>query len=114
MTDQTPPRRPAPARPRRSLYRTVLSLGIAAIAATWLPFSFLYINALNHRSPAVATLTAPSATGVRTTSLTPVTTRVSGAPAVTGTGTPAAATGATASPSSVQTAALAPVVTRSS
>jgi hypothetical protein len=106
MTDQTSPRRAAPARPRRSLYRTVLSLGIAAIAATWLPFSFLYINSLNHRSPAVAALTAPSATGARATTLTPVTTRVSGAPAVTGAaGAPAAA---------AQTAAPTPVVTRSS
>jgi hypothetical protein len=112
MTDQTPPRRTAAARPRRSLYRTVLSLGIAAIAATWLPFSFLYLNSLNHRSPAVATLTAPSATGARTTTLTPVTTRVSGAPV--STGTPAVATGVAASPASAQTVAPTPVVTRSS
>jgi hypothetical protein len=103
MTDQTPPRRPAPTRPRRSLYRTVLSLGIAAIAATWLPFSFLYINSLSHRSPAVAALTAPSATGARSATLTPVTTRVS------------AAAGATSAPASAaQTAAPTPVVTRAS
>jgi hypothetical protein len=66
MTEQTPatPARPA-ARRRPSLYRTVLSLGIAAIAATWLPFSFLYINALSKRAATVTatrTLQAPSAT----------------------------------------------------
>ena len=60
MTDNAPstPSRP-PARQRRSLYRTVLSLGIAAIAATWLPFSFLYINALSKHA---ATVTATPAT----------------------------------------------------
>lgn len=60
MTDNAPstPSRP-PARQRRSLYRTVLSLGIAAIAATWLPFSFLYINALSKHA---ATVTAIPAT----------------------------------------------------
>jgi hypothetical protein len=66
MTDNAPstPSRP-PARQRRSLYRTVLSLGIAAIAATWLPFSFLYINALSKHAATVtatpATVTATSA-----------------------------------------------------
>jgi hypothetical protein len=60
MTDNAPstPSKPR-ARQRRSLYRTVLSLGIAAIAATWLPFSFLYINALSKHA---ATVTATSAT----------------------------------------------------
>ena len=67
MTDNAPstPSRP-PARQRRSLYRTVLSLGIAAIAATWLPFSFLYINALSKHAATVtatpATVTATPAT----------------------------------------------------
>jgi hypothetical protein len=82
MTDQTPPKAPArAARRRASLYRTVLSLGIAAIVAAWLPFSVLYINALSNR---VATVTATSTLktagapiGQPATTLTPVTTRAS-------------------------------------
>lgn len=80
MTDHTPSTPPAPAPRRRpSLYRTVLSLGVAAIAATWLPFSFLYINALN-KHPAVVsaapTLHAASS-GTQAGTLATVTTRTS-------------------------------------
>lgn len=82
MTDQTPPKAPARgARRRVSLYRTVLSLGIAAIVASWLPFSVLYINALSNR---VATVKASSpvkiasaASGQPAMTVTPVTTRAS-------------------------------------
>ncbi len=74
-----PPR--AGSRTRRpSLYTTVLSLAIAAIAATWLPFSVLYINALSKRPAAVTALAAPAAghpAAAHATSPTPVTTRVS-------------------------------------
>ena len=82
MTEQTPAKPTAPAaRPRPSLYRTVLSLGIAAIVAAWLPFSVLYINALSKRVATVnatSTLHTVSATaGHSATTLTPVTTRTS-------------------------------------
>jgi hypothetical protein len=82
LTDNAPsaPPRP-PARQRPSLYRTVLSLGIAAIAATWLPFSFLYINALSKHAttvtptPAVHSSVAVAGPGAAT--LSAVTTRTS-------------------------------------
>jgi hypothetical protein len=82
MTDQTPPKAPARgARRRASLYRTVLSLGIAAIVAAWLPFSVLYINALSNRVATVratSPLTTASAPARQpATTLTPVTTRTS-------------------------------------
>ncbi len=82
MTEQ-PPSKPTTQAPRRrpSLYRTVLSLGIAAIVAAWLPFSVLYIDALSKRAATVnstSTLHAASATaGHPATTLTPVTTRTS-------------------------------------
>jgi hypothetical protein len=84
MTDQpTSTAAPRGGAPRPSLYRYVVSLGIAAIVATWLPFSFLYINALS-RSPAA--ISAPQLTqsstpthsgATRLTALAPVTTRTS-------------------------------------
>jgi hypothetical protein len=81
MTDQTPPKAPARgARRHPSLYRTVLSLGIAAIVAAWLPFSFLYINALSNRVATVKATTPQAASapaGHPATTLTPVTTRTS-------------------------------------
>ena len=53
----TRPARAAAARP--SLYRRVLSLGVAAIVAAWLPFSVMYISALNrHATPVVAVSTS--------------------------------------------------------
>ncbi len=82
MTDQTPPKPTTQAARRRpSLYRTVLSLGIAAIVAAWLPFSVLYINALSNRVATVnatSTLHTASTTASHpATTLTPVTTRTS-------------------------------------
>jgi hypothetical protein len=82
MAENNPQRTPTQAARRRpSLYRTVLSLGIAAIAATWLPFSFLYINALSHHATTVSTTqtlhTAPVTAGPQAATLTPVTTRTS-------------------------------------
>jgi hypothetical protein len=96
MTDNAPstPSRP-PARQRRSLYRTVLSLAIAAIAATWLPFSFLYINALSKHAatvaatPATVTATPARPAPVTATSATPA------APSSSAAARPAAATLAT-------------------
>jgi hypothetical protein len=82
MTDQTPPKAPPRgARRRASLYRTVLSLGIAAIVAAWLPFSVLYINALSNRVATVKATspirTASAPAGQPATTLTPVATRTS-------------------------------------
>jgi hypothetical protein len=66
---------------RAPVRRTVLALGIAAIAATWLPFAFLYVNTLSTRIAASkatpAALTATAAGGAPASALTPVTTRVS-------------------------------------
>ena len=107
MTEQalSSARSPEPgARPktrRPSLYRRVLSLGVAAIVAAWLPFSVMYIGAVNKQATHMAAITAQhpgsAATRVITTAsgatrvlaansatapsaaaaLTPVTTRVS-------------------------------------
>jgi hypothetical protein len=73
MTNQTAPNpqsRSTPtartSRRRPSLYRTVLSLGIAAVVAAWLPFSMFYITALNKRVTNVSAISAPhSTTGTR-------------------------------------------------
>ena len=56
---QNAPTRPARAGAARpSLYRRVLGLGVAAIVAAWLPFSVMYISALNrHATPVVAVST---------------------------------------------------------
>jgi hypothetical protein len=40
---------------RRPLYRTVLSLAVAALVAAWLPFSVFYVTALNHKPAAQVT-----------------------------------------------------------
>lgn len=46
----------APGRP--PLYRTVLSLAVAALVAAWLPFTVFYVTALGHRPVAqVASVT---------------------------------------------------------
>ncbi len=46
-----------PSRHRRpSLYRTVLSIAIAALVAAWLPFSVMYVEALNKRAAVPATV----------------------------------------------------------
>ncbi|HUO71131.1 MAG TPA: hypothetical protein VMU39_10165 [Solirubrobacteraceae bacterium] len=55
MTDDapltsTPPR----ARRRSSLLRTVLGVAIAAVLAAWLPFTVMYVTALERRTAAVA------------------------------------------------------------
>jgi hypothetical protein len=70
------------ARRTTSLYRTVLSVAIAALVAAWLPFSILYIDALSKHAVAVAkaggaTQTAGASAGPAVPSLTPVTTRTS-------------------------------------
>ena len=65
-----------------SLYRTLLSLSVAALLAAWLPFSVIYINALTTR---VSTVAKPSfaihgtgaSTGQSVHVLAPVTTRTS-------------------------------------
>lgn len=60
--------------------RTALALGIAVVAAAWLPFAFLYTNTLSTRIAATkatpAALTATAA-GAPASAPTPVTTRVS-------------------------------------
>lgn len=43
---------------RRPLYRTVLSLAVAALVAAWLPFTVFYVSALSHTPAArVASVT---------------------------------------------------------
>ena len=44
------------------MYRTVVSLAIAAIVAAWLPFSVFYVSALNKRATTVTAISAPHAT----------------------------------------------------
>jgi hypothetical protein len=41
-------------RRRPSLYRTVLSIAVAALIAAWLPFSVLYVTAVHNHAQAVA------------------------------------------------------------
>jgi hypothetical protein len=72
MTDQSKPR----TKRRRSLYRTVLSLGVAALVAAWLPFLVLYTAAPTQRAVAVTsvagkqrTVIVTSASGTRSTVL---------------------------------------------
>ena len=81
MTEQVHPIPPAsPARRPPSLYRTVLSVAIAAFVAAWLPFSLLYIDALSKRASAVPTVvhvTSTTASGHSVTAVTPLTTRTS-------------------------------------
>lgn len=45
-----------PRRQRPRIYKSVLSLAVAALVAAWLPFSALYITALNHPTPATRTI----------------------------------------------------------
>ena len=53
---------------RRPLYRTVLSLAVAALVAAWLPFSVFYVTALNHKPAAqVTSLTYGHGTRIVTT-----------------------------------------------
>lgn len=88
-----------PTHVRRPLYRTVLSLGIAALVAAWLPFTVLYVTALRHKPaaqitsvtyshgrPTIVTRTsggqtittaAGSTTGQQAPAVQPVTTRAS-------------------------------------
>jgi hypothetical protein len=50
-----------PRRHARSLYRTVLSLAIAAVVAAWLPFTVMYVTALHKRPASVTAISAPGA-----------------------------------------------------
>jgi hypothetical protein len=72
MTNQLKPR----SKPRRSLYRTVLSLGVAALVAAWLPFMVLYTSAPAPRRTVVTAVSGKqravivtSASGTRSTVL---------------------------------------------
>jgi hypothetical protein len=78
------------------LYRTVLSLAVAAIVAAWLPFSVLYISAQSNRA-AVSAISAPAAGRQAAGTVAPVTTRVSGGVAVSA-AQPATATAARPGP----------------
>lgn len=62
------PRPAGPGRPARrpSLYRTVLSLAVAAIIAASIPFAALYGRAIQSHSAAVATLPVSAGQGTRT------------------------------------------------
>ena len=66
MTDHAPSNpHPRPGRSaqagsrRRPLYRTVLSLAIAAVIAVWLPFTMMYVTALHNRPAAVTKISVP-------------------------------------------------------
>jgi hypothetical protein len=48
----------APRRRGPSLYRAVLSIAVAALVAAWLPFSVMYLDALNKRAAVPASLVA--------------------------------------------------------
>ena len=89
MTKKAPTRRP--------LYRTVLSLAVAAVVAAWLPFTVFYVTAVNH-TPAAQVASPTSNHGQRI-----VTTRTSGGQTIR---TVVGATGATQ-----QTTSLTPVTT---
>jgi hypothetical protein len=41
------------ARAQRPLYRTILSVAIAAVVAAWLPFTVFYVSALSHKPAAM-------------------------------------------------------------
>lgn len=105
--DSSPPSPSAPRSGRRrpSLYVTVLSLAIAAIAATWLPFSVLYISALSQRAPAPAPISTTYGPGGATAS--------HGATVTTRTSTGAVVQSAPAS-APAQAAAATPVTSRAS
>ena len=69
MTDHISSNRQTRSRPTpaagwrgRSLYRTVLSLAIASVIAAWLPFSVLYVTALQKRPVTVTAISAPGST----------------------------------------------------
>lgn len=64
----------APARP--PLYRTLLSLAVAALVAAWLPFTVFYVSALGHK-PVSQVASVTYSHGQRV-----VTTRTSGGQAV--------------------------------
>jgi hypothetical protein len=84
---------------RRSLYRTVLGLAVAALVAASLPFSVLYATAVNVRPTPVAVIGAPHASGGTTR----VVTTASGATRV---------VPATASAGATATQSAAPITTR--
>jgi hypothetical protein len=70
MTDHTTPNPQSPSRPAttprrrgRSLYRTVLSLAVAAMIAAALPFSAMYVTALHKRPANVTAISLPALSG---------------------------------------------------
>lgn len=65
MSSTTTPSSVRPRAPRRSLYRTVLSLAVAAVVAATIPFAAIYGKALQSRPAYVASV--PAATAGRTT-----------------------------------------------
>ena len=104
MTEQAAPTPSARTpRRRRSVRRTVLSLAAAAAVATSLPFSALYIHALNQHAALTATRVVHVGAGPWHAAT--VTTRASGSAAT-------SATAQAVSPGSV--AASTPVTTRAS
>ncbi len=86
-----PPTRAATARP--SLYRRVLSLGVAAVVAAWLPFSVMYITALNrHATPVIAVSTPHNGGATRVVTTASGATKVVAAGSSTASTAPAAVT----------------------
>ena len=64
MTNPSPTTTTSPR--RSSLYRTVLGVAVAALLAAWLPFTVMYVNALQKRV-AVAAVTWKAGHPVLTT-----------------------------------------------
>ena len=86
MTEQSQRKPSSTARRGPSLYRTVLSLAVAAIVAATLPFSALYLTALQRPPATVTAISAPHTPGA-----TRVITTGSGATRTVPAGTPVAA-----------------------
>ena len=104
MTEQAPPQPSARMpRRRRSVRRTVLSLAAAAIVAASLPFSALYIQALNQHAVAL-TAARVVHVGAAPGHASTVTTRASGSVATSATAQ-AAGPGLVSAPTAVTTRA---------
>lgn len=58
--DQITTSRNAPATPRRSLRRTVLGVTAAALVAAWLPFTVIFVNAIQHPVAPIVSVKAGS------------------------------------------------------
>ncbi len=92
-------------RSRPALYRTVLSLAVAALVAAWIPFSVFYVSALNtHSAPTAISAPATASAGARAGNRPVIITTASGATRVVPAGGAGAGAGGTvyaAAPSAI-------------